>query len=144
MSNTAVVESVWTAIESGDFDAFETLMHPDGIDFRGNGAQATTGREMREFVEAYKAGFPDLSHEVVDAVESGDTVAVELKVTGTHTGPLRGPGGEIPPTGRPVVWETVDFVKVRDGKVTSWHVYDDQLAFFVQLGLMPDPTAQPA
>jgi hypothetical protein len=71
MHNRAVVDRVWAAMESDDFEAFEDLIHPDGIDFRGIGTQITTAREMREFVEAYKAGFPDLRHEVVDSIESG-------------------------------------------------------------------------
>jgi ketosteroid isomerase-like protein len=144
MQNKAVVDRVWAAMESDDFEAFEDLIHPDGIDFRGIGTQITTAREMREFVEVYKAGFPDLRHEVVDSIESGDTIALELRVTGTHAGTLRGPRGEIPASGRPVVWESLDYVKVRDGKVTSWHVYNDQLAFLVQLGAMPDPAAHAA
>ena len=146
MTAKEIVDQVWAAMESGDLDAFEALTHPDEFEFRGVGNHLTSGAEMREFLEAWRTGFPDIRHEVRDYVESGDTVALELRVTGTHTGPLRGPQGEIPPTGRTVVWETADYVKVRDGKVVSWHVYDDQLAFMVQLGLMPDPAAaqQPA
>jgi predicted ester cyclase len=143
MGAKAVVDRVWDAIESDDFDSLEQLAQPD-VEFRGVGAQIKSAAELRRFIEAYKGAFPDLRHEVVEYVESGDTVALELKVRGTHSGTLRGPQGEIPPTGRQVVWESVDYVKVRDDRVASWHVYNDQMAFMVQLGLVPDPAAQPA
>jgi ketosteroid isomerase-like protein len=143
MSAKETVDRVWDAMERDDFDAFHDLMHPE-IHFRGVGADLTGRDAMDGFIRAYKEGFPDLRHEVVGYVESGDTIALELRVSGTHTGTLRGPQGEIPPTGRQVVWESADYVTLRDGKVASWHVYTDQLAFLVQLGLAPDPAGQPA
>jgi predicted ester cyclase len=144
MSAKQIVDRVWEAMESDDFDALEGLVHPDGVDFSGLGIQLTTAAELRAFVEGYKAGFPDLAHEVVGYVESRDAIALELRVTGTHQGTLRGQQGEIPPTGREVVWQSSDHVEIRDGKVARWHVYTDQLAFLSQLGLMPDPAAQAA
>jgi ketosteroid isomerase-like protein len=144
MTAKEITDRVWETIEADDFDGFVELLHPDGIEFRGVGADITDHAELRGFMEAYKEGFPDLRHEVLDYVESGDTIALELHVRGTHTGTLRGPQGEIPATGRSVLWESADYVKVRDGKVTSWHVYNDQLAFLVQMGLAEDPSAQVA
>jgi steroid delta-isomerase-like uncharacterized protein len=142
MAAREIVDRVWEAMESNDFDAFEQLADPDVV-MRYGGMTLNGPAELRAFVEQYKAAFPDLHHELVDYVEAGDTVALELLVRGTHTGPLQTPQGEIPATGRPVVFESCDYVKVLDGKVASWHVYNDQLAFLVQLGLAADPAAQP-
>jgi predicted ester cyclase len=144
MTAKEITDKIWGSTESDDFDGFEALLHPDGFEFHGVGAHISDRGEMRQFIEAYKEAFPDLRHEVLDYVESGDTIALELRVRGTHRGTLRGPQGEIPATGREVLWESADYVKVRDAKVVSWHVYNDTLAFMVQLGLMPEPAAQPA
>src|SRR3954454_8318168 len=144
MTAKEITDRVWATIEADDFDGFEELLHPEGIEFRGVGAEITDHAELRAFMEAYKEGFPDLHHEVVDYVESDGTIALELHVRGTHTGTLRGPQGDIPATGRPVLWVSADYVKVRDGKLVLWHAYTDMLAFMVQLGLAPDPAAQPA
>lgn len=95
--------------------------------------------QVKGMIGAFYSAFPDLRHEVVDHVESVETIALELRVTGTHSGPMRTPAGEIPPTGKKVLWESVDFIKIEGGKIRSWHVYQDQVAFLTQLGLMPEP-----
>jgi len=117
------------------------LIDPDGVDFRGVGAHITDAAGLREFVVAYKAGFPDLRHEVIDHVESGDTIALELRVKGTNSA-ARAAGRDAADwtRGRLGIGR---LVKVRDGKVTSWHVYQDQLAFMEQMGLTPEPAAKP-
>jgi ketosteroid isomerase-like protein len=137
-----VVDRVWAAMEAGELDALQPLLDPD-IEFR-MGPEAGKGWGFfRPFLEGYLRGFPDLRHEELDHVELGDTIALELLVRGTHAGPLQTPQGELPPTGRDVVWESVDYVKVRDGRIASWHVYTDSLAFMTQLGLVGAPS-QPA
>ena len=143
MTAKEITDRVWEAVESGNLDAVDELAHPD-VEFRGVGAETNGIDELKGFLAAYLEGFPDLQHEVRDYVESDGTIALELHVRGTHTGPLRGPQGEIPATGRPVLWVSADYIKVRDGKVASWHAYTDTMAMLVQLGLAPDPAAQPA
>lgn len=96
MEAKAIVDRAWDAMESDDFDAFEQLIHPDAFEFQGAGAEVSTAAEMRAFVEAYKEGFPDLGHEVLDHIESGETVALELRVTGTHQGDAARPPGRHP------------------------------------------------
>jgi predicted ester cyclase len=137
-----VVDRIWAAMESHDLDGVERVMDPT-IDFRMAGESARGTAEFRPFLEGYLAAFPDLRHEVVDYVEAGDTIALELRIKGTHTGPLQTPQGEVPATGRDVVWESVDYVKMRNERIASWHVYTDSLAFMAQLGLMPSPAEAP-
>lgn len=57
------------------------------------------------------------------------------------TGTLPTPNGPIPPTGRSLNLESVDFIEVVDGKFASWHAYYNQLSFMAQLGLLPAPAA---
>ena len=40
---------------------------------------------------------PDVKGSVTNAVASGNTVVLEVTWEGTHTGPLAGPKGAIPP-----------------------------------------------
>jgi hypothetical protein len=56
----------------------ESVM-PGGMHFRGPD-------EVRPMLETYKAGVPDLRHEIVASVETADSIAVELRITMTHTG----------------------------------------------------------
>ena len=141
MTAKEITDRVWATVDARDFDALEELLEPD-MEFRGLGMEVNGAAAMRGFIEAYCEGFPDMRHEVHDYVERDGTIAIELSVTGTHTGILRAPQGDVPATGNTVVWQSADYIKVRDGKVASWHVYNDRLATLEQLGLVP--ATQPA
>jgi len=91
------------------------------------------------FLGGWFAAFPD-AHVEVQAVHIVDNVAIEEGTfTGTQDGVLRGPMGDIPPTGR---WVKVDYIQVlrfRDGKHVSFNLMFDQLTMLEQLGLLPTP-----
>ena len=91
------------------------------------------------FFGGWFAAFPD-AHVEVQAVHIVDNVAIEEGTfTGTQDGVLRGPMGDIPPTGR---WVKVDYIQVlrfRDGKHVSFNLMFDQLTMLEQLGLLPTP-----
>ena len=88
------------------------------------------------FMKSFKDAFPDIRITVTNQVASEDEVANECAWTGTHTGPLTTPSGEIPPTGKPVrdarfceVW------RIEDGKVVRLVNYQDVSSWLRQLGL---------
>jgi hypothetical protein len=43
-----------------------------------------------------------------------------------------------PATGAELLFESVDLVRIRDGKILSWHVYCDSVPVLRSLGLMPE------
>ncbi|MFL5823883.1 MAG: ester cyclase [Solirubrobacteraceae bacterium] len=138
-SNQEVVEGFWKAFEAGDLNAAAEQITPDGV-FAQPGMPEVRGPDgLRMMLAGWRSAFPDIRHEMDDVVESGDTIAVRLRVMGTHTGTMRTPDGqEIEATGREFVWDSVDWIKIRDGKIASWRVYQDTLPFLVGLGLMPE------
>lgn len=129
----------FAAIESGDYELLLELLQPDcelvaaGLTVRG---RTKFLRAMQSQGEALKDAFPDLKYEIRDLAHCGNTVACETRLTGTHTRALRHPAGVIEPTNRRILLEGCDYVKVEDGKVTSWHSYTDGLALLAQLGLI--------
>jgi predicted ester cyclase len=131
-----VVDRVWQIMEAGKLEELSQVVGPDchfkmpGMEFRGIDA-------LRGMLTAYLAAFPDLKHEVRHHVQSGDTIALELLVTGTHRGPMAMPQGTVPATGKKVTWESCDYVRVSGGKVVSWHVYHDPMPFLAALGIIP-------
>jgi predicted ester cyclase len=137
MKNSERLAAFWSAFGRGDFDHIEAdLVTPD-IEFVMPGAPKVTGAQpVRQLWEAWRAAFPDMHAEAAHAVESGDTYAAETRFTGTHTGTLRSPQGEVPPTGKAVHWESADIVRFANGKIASWHVYHDQMVILGQLGLL--------
>ena len=127
-----LVDQVWDAVESGDLTPLDRLLAADvqqtgpGWDLRGVDA-------TKELLGAYLVAFPDMRHHVVSWAETGDTVALELRVIGTHTGPLQTPQGALAPTGRTITFRSCDMITVRDGRISSWHVYFDQMSFLAQV-----------
>jgi steroid delta-isomerase-like uncharacterized protein len=81
------------------------------------------------------SAFPDLHVVIHDQVAEGDTVVTRKTFHGTHRGDLMG----IPPSNRPVAFEVIDILHVRDGKITDhWNVVD-QLGLMQQIGALPIP-----
>jgi predicted ester cyclase len=77
--------------------------------------------------------------EVQSLFETDDKVAAEVRFSGTHTGPLAMPGGELPPSGKRIEMPAADFITVANGQITAWRVYIDMGTFMRQLGLSPEP-----
>ncbi len=130
-------ERAWKAFESQDFAAFPQLFAADAEFVYPGGVVLHGPAELEPFIRGYWEAAPDLHVEELGYIESGEDVAVELRIRGTHTGTLHTPGGDVPATGAALFIESVDFIRTRDGKIQSWHVYYDSVPMLQSLGLMP-------
>lgn len=63
--------------------------------------------------EAWLSAVPDVHVEVVAAVSEGNTVIVNWRARGTHTGPGLG----IPPSGKPVDFSGLTWLEFKNGRV---------------------------
>jgi steroid delta-isomerase-like uncharacterized protein len=96
------------------------------------------GRDaVRKDFEAYLTTFPDARFTLRTVMATDDTVAFELVASGTHRGPLPGPSGPVPATGRTVEMAVAAFSRV-DGRglVVEERRYFDVAALMDQLGLL--------
>jgi len=117
-------DSVRAAVTSDyRYDEVATHRHVDGAD------------AFVDLCKGWAAAFPDSRPEFHNAVASGNTVVLELTWTGTHTGPLATPNGDVPPTGKSINLRSVQVVEVRDGKAASTRQYFDMATMMSQLGL---------
>ena len=82
-----------------------------------------------------KAGFPDSRHLIASVDVAGDAVTVEGEWTGTNSGPIATPGGEVT-TGKTVRFPFAGICRVRDGRLAAVHIYHDLVVMYRQLGLM--------
>jgi predicted ester cyclase len=97
-----------------------------------------TGKGPDGFAAIYELwhdAFPDCSLTMRELVTDGDRAMAEATFTGTHTGVLRTPAGEVAPTGRRVDVDYVDAWQIRDGKVVRDRVYFDEVELLTQLGI---------
>jgi predicted ester cyclase len=97
-----------------------------------------TGREAAETTwTTWQEAFPDNRLQTI-AIHADDRGGVhEAMASGTHTGTLRGPAGEIPPTGKTAQLRISGVYEFDEGKITSFHLYFDQAELLSQLGITP-------
>ena len=133
--NAAIIE----AVNAQDWDRYVGLHAESVVSYGPESPEPRKGREaLRESIQAYVTAFPDLRFEEVRTFGQGDWVCAEWVATGTHTGPLMGPGGEtIPATNKTARVSGSSVLKVEGGKVTEIHGYYDLLGMMAQLGLAP-------
>jgi steroid delta-isomerase-like uncharacterized protein len=128
------------AFNDKNLDEFVGNESPD-VEFVVPGGVTLRGRDqVREYVRLLWSAFPDIKVVATHQVIADDTAVTEETYSGTHTGTLRTPNGDIPATGKRVQGRQVAVQRVKDGKVWSEHLYFDQMEFLGSLGLVPTPS----
>ncbi|HTL36407.1 MAG TPA: ester cyclase [Kofleriaceae bacterium] len=137
MSKQPVVKEFFRAIDDHDFSAVAKY-HADTCQYRMNYDVMNGAEQFRQMIAGWYSAFPDLRHEVTDYVEEGNRAGFTLRITGTHTGTMRTPNGDVPATGKRVDFRVADIVSFgADGKAITWNAYFDMVVMLQQLGLAP-------
>ena len=89
--------------------------------------------------QEWKQGFPDVKGTITNAVASGNTVTQEITWEGTHTGPLTGPGGTIPASGKRMVVRGAWVLTFQGDKIKESRNYFDMMSLLQQIGAVPQP-----
>ena len=141
MTPLTLVDRHYAEINRNDFSDVAELFSPD-VATEVPGAGRLTGIEpFVAYGQAFLRAFPDGRIHRDRYVEDGDRVVVEGRFTGTNTGPLQTPAGEVPGTGRAMVLPFADVFRVADGRIVEHRVYYDTLGLLAQLGLAPEPAS---
>ena len=128
-----------TAINARDLPAYLANQQPD-VELVLPGGEALRGREQAgAYIAAMWSAFPDGALAFTTMVIAGNSAAVEITFSGTHTGPLASPQGTVPPTGKQVTLKSASILQIRDGLIASEHVYLDPTQMPEQLGLIGQP-----
>jgi predicted ester cyclase len=135
-----VFDEVQKAIDARDWNRFDELHAESVVDYSPANPEGTKGIDAhREAMQNLFNAFPDAHVERTSSFGQGDWAVVELTFSGTHKGPLTGPGGEtIEPTNKPAQVKVCSVNKIEGGKITEEHTYFDQLTMLAQLGLAPE------
>jgi len=113
--------------EAEPYSADAEIVAPVG-QFRGRD-------QVLGFLRGYWDAFPDAHLEIARLIGEGSLAAAEGLIIGTHTGILRTPNGDVPPTGRAVKVRWMALYEVRGEELIFEHLYFDQSEFMTQLGL---------
>jgi steroid delta-isomerase-like uncharacterized protein len=138
--NKTIVQALFDGFNNRDLDRTVAMVTDDFqlVDIAvGQTFQGPEG--FRQWLQAFLTAFPDTQAHPTTIIAEGDWLASEHTGRGTHTGPLVGPAGTIPPTGRSIEVQIAEIYQIRDGKVALLHAYYDAATILRQLGVIPAP-----
>ena len=123
---------------SGDIDSAMSVMHDNCVNHdMGTGKVMEGLDENRADMENWTNTFSNMKVEVLNHVESGDTVVTEMKMSGVNTGDMEMPdGSKIPATGKSIEMNGCQVAKFQDGKIIKATQYYNMMSMMTQLGLM--------
>ncbi len=139
--NTGIVRDVYNAFNDHDLDRAAAMVSEDFelVDFAADRQTFRGSEGIRQWLQVFLTAFPDATVEVTNVVGAGEEgwVFTEHTGRGTHTGPLVGPSGTIPPTGRKIELPIGELFQVQNGKIALIHAYYDGATLMRQLGVFP-------
>lgn len=130
--------AVVDAFNASDWEKCKAAMTEDSV--YDEVATSRTLRGVGEVIpvwQGWKEAMPDVKGTVTNACAAGNTVVLEVTWKGTHTGPLQGPSGTIPATGKQQTTRAGWVLSFDGGKIKESRHYFDMLSFMQQLGLLP-------
>src|SRR6201988_1995702 len=114
----------------GNFSVFEELFADDFLDHTPQPGRTPDKAGARELYKVLRAAFPDFRAEIHWQLADGDRVTTYKTYHGTHEGTYLG----IPPTHRSIHFETVDVMRVQNGKITDHWGVANLLSLMQQIG----------
>ena len=130
-----ILERCLNAVDTHNLDPLPSLYSPTAqID--APGAELRGIDQVVAWYGVFVRAFPNIKHEVRGLVQEADTCVLQARATGTHTGPLASPAGDIPPTGKSFVIDYINVARFADGQLANETYYWDNQSFLSQLGLV--------
>ena len=137
-SATEIATAIVEAFNNADWDRLRTLVSEDVVyQEAGTGRHIQGVEDYLDLGRTWRQGFPDAAGKVNTAVADGGTVALDVTWTGTNTGTLITPTGEIPATGKPIEVVATVWCRVAGKRVEQIRHHLDLAGMMAQLGLLP-------
>ena len=114
----------------GRFDVFEELFADDFVDHTPQPNMTPNKEGVRDLYHRLRAAFPDFRADIHWQAADGELVTTYKTYHGTHEGMFLG----MAPTGRKIQFETVDVMRVRNGKITDHWGVANLFSLMQQLG----------
>jgi predicted ester cyclase len=120
----------------GNFEVFEELFADDFVDHTTQAGTTPDKVGVRKLYTYLRAAFPDLHPEIHWQLADGDLVTTYKTYYGTHEGPFLG----IAPTHRRIYFDSVDVMRVQNGKITDHWGVGNLLSLMQQIGGRTPPS----
>ncbi|VTZ65449.1 ester cyclase [Sinorhizobium medicae] len=121
----------------GDFALFDELFSDDFVDHTPQPNMVPNKEGVRGLYAGLRAAFPDFRADIHWQVAEGDLVTTFKTYHGTHQGAFLG----VQPTGKQIQFETVDAMRVVDGKIREHWGVANLYSLLGQLGALPASNA---
>ncbi|HMF60841.1 MAG TPA: ester cyclase [Vicinamibacterales bacterium] len=122
----------------GDFALFDELFADDFVDHTTQPGTTPDKAGVRRLYTYLREAFPDFHAEIHWQLVDGDRVTTYKTYHGTHEGTFLG----VAPTHRKIQFETVDVMRVQNGKITDHWGVGNLLSVMQQIGgWTPPPDA---
>jgi steroid delta-isomerase-like uncharacterized protein len=129
----AVVRRNTEEVQShGNFEAFEELFADDFVDHTPQPNMTPNKDGVRDLYQRIRAAFPDFHTDIHWQAADGELVTTYKTYHGTHEGMFLG----VAPTGRKIHFETVDVMRVHNGKITDHWGVANLFSLMQQLGVL--------
>ena len=126
------------AFNAGDWNRVKSTLAPDSVyDEVGTQRRIQGADQIIEAFKGWRQAMPDVKGTVTNALASGNTATLQITWEGTQTGPLAGPGGTIPPSGKRQVTRAAFIATVEQGRIKDAYQYFDMMTLLQQLGAAP-------
>lgn len=86
-----------------------------------------------EIIAMMRQGFPDIQWSLEETIAEEDKVAARFIMRGTHQGTFFG----VPPTGRKIEAQAMNFYRLADGRFVEERGQPDLLGLLQQIGAVP-------
>lgn len=123
-------------IGTGQIDLIDELAAEDITDHEEGLPGQPSGREgVKFFVNAMRQAFPDIRAKAISPMlTDGNLEAAHVVLTGTHQGELMG----VAATNKTVEFESLDIIRVENGKVVEHWGVTDTMSLMQQIGAIPE------
>lgn len=130
-----IVRQLFEASNQQNIEKIAQLVTITNYSFHFSGMPPMDWTGHIQLFTAFNSAFSDLHRNIEDMVaeEGGGKVAVRFTITGTHKGELQG----IPPSGKKISIDAMDFLTIIDGKITEEWVTADMMGLMQQIGAIP-------
>ena len=126
------------AFNAGDWQRVKATLAPDSVyDEVGTQRRLQGADEIIQAFQGWKQAMPDAKGTITNAIASGNTVTQEITWEGTQTGPLMGPGGSLPASGKRQVTRAAQIATIQGDKIKETHHYFDMMSLLQQIGAAP-------
>ena len=132
--NKAVIRRMFAALDAHDLDLIEQELVDPGYHLHFDSMPEMDKARAVPFFRAFVTGFPDISHTLEEMIAEGDRVGCRLTVRGTNTADFMG----MPATNRSIEVNSINMIRLKDGRLVDHQVNSDGVGMMRQLGLIPD------